>query len=88
MTIGHLLTATPTAHHETRSAPLYVYAKGEHVRAKPALKAFLGEYTKETTWGPTGYLKARGLVAAPDDVRSKNAAIVANMTPIDKASVK
>ena len=70
------------------SRPLYVYAKGEHVRAKPALKAFLGEYAKETTWGPTGYLKARGLVAAPDDVRTKNAAVVANMTPIDKASVK
>ena len=70
------------------SRPLYVYVKGEHVRAKPALKAFLGEYAKETTWGPTGSLKARGLVAAPDDVRTKNAAVVANMTPIDKASVK
>ncbi len=70
------------------SRPLYVYAKGEHVRAKPALKAFLGEYAKETTWGPNGYLKARGLVASPSDVRARNAAIVANMTPIDKASVK
>lgn len=70
------------------SRPLYVYAKGEHARAKPALKAFLGELAKETTWGPNGYLKTRGLVAAPDAVRAKNAAIVAGMTPMDKASVK
>lgn len=68
--------------------PLYVYAKGEHARAKPALKAFLGEYAKESTWGPNGYLKGRGLVAAPDDVRAKNAAAVANMTAMDTASVK
>ena len=67
---------------------IYVYAKGEHVRAKPALKAFLGEYAKESTWGPTGYLKGRGLVAAPDDVRAKNAAVVANMTPMDKTAIK
>ncbi len=70
------------------SRPLYIYVKGEHMRAKPALKAFLAEYTKESTWGPNGYLKGRGLVAAPDDVRAKNAQIVANLTPIDKASVK
>ena len=68
--------------------PLYVYAKGEHARAKPALKAFLGEYAKESTWGPNGYLKGRGLVAAPEDVRAKNAAAVENMTPLDKAGVK
>lgn len=70
------------------SRPLYVYAKGEHARAKPALKAFLGEYAKESTWGPTGYLKGRGLVASPDDVRAKNAAIVANMTAMDTASIE
>jgi phosphate transport system substrate-binding protein len=70
------------------SRPLYVYAKGEHARAKPALKAFLGEYAKETTWGPNGYLKGRGLVASPDEVRARNAQVVANMTPLDKASVQ
>jgi phosphate transport system substrate-binding protein len=70
------------------SRPLYVYAKGEHVRAKPALKAFLGEFAKETTWGPNGYLKTRGLVAAPEDVRARNAATVANMTPLDKAAIE
>jgi phosphate transport system substrate-binding protein len=70
------------------SRPLYIYVKGEHVRAKPALRAFLAEYAKESTWGPNGYLKGRGLVAAPEAVRQKNAAVVANLTPIDKASVE
>ncbi len=70
------------------SRAMYVYAKGEHARAKPALQAFLGEYAKESTWGPTGYLKGRGLVAATDAVRAENAAVVANMTVMDKASVK
>jgi len=68
--------------------PLYIYAKGEHVRAKPALKAFLGEYAEDATWGPTGYLKGRGLVASPDDIRAKNAAVVADLTPMDKTAVK
>jgi phosphate transport system substrate-binding protein len=70
------------------SRPLYVYAKGAHVRAKPALKVFLGEFAKESTWGPSGYLKARGLVAAPDDVRARNAAAVADLTPMDPSAVE
>jgi phosphate transport system substrate-binding protein len=67
---------------------LYIYVKGEHVRAKPALAAFLGEYTSDAAWGPNGYLKGRGLIAAPDDVRAKNAAAAAAMTPVDVAALK
>jgi phosphate transport system substrate-binding protein len=70
------------------SRPLYIYVKGEHIRPKPALRAYLAEYSKESTWGPNGYLKSRGLVAAPDDVRQRNAAAAANLTPLDPTSLK
>ena len=70
------------------SRPLYVYVKLQHVRAIRGMKEFLGEYAKDSTWGKGGYLAQRGLVASPDAVRAKNAAIVAALTPLDFASVK
>ena len=70
------------------SRPLYIYVKAQHAAAKPALKAFVAEYAKESTWGPNGYLKGRGLVPAPDAIRAKAAAAAAAMTPTDFADVK
>jgi phosphate transport system substrate-binding protein len=70
------------------SRPLFIYVKGEHMRAKPALRAFLDEYTSDAAWGPDGYLKARGLIAAPDDVRARNAEAAADLKPLDLASLK
>jgi phosphate transport system substrate-binding protein len=67
---------------------LYIYVKGEHAKAKPALSAFLGEYASDAAWGPDGYLKGRGLIAAPDDVRAKNAAAAASMTAMDVTALK
>lgn len=46
------------------------------------------EFSKETTWGPQGYLVRRGLIAAPDALRAKNAAAARAFTPLDPASVK
>ena len=70
------------------SRPLYIYVKNAHVRAIPAIKAFVAEFTKETTWGPGGYLVRRGMIAAPDAVRAKNAAAARALTPLDLASIK
>ncbi len=70
------------------SRPLYIYVKLQHVRAIRGMKEFLAEYAKESTWGKGGYLAQRGLVAAPDAVRSKSAAIATNLTPLDLASIK
>ena len=70
------------------SRALYIYAKGEHAKAKPALAAFLAEYTSEATWGPTGYLKGRGLIASPDAVRAANAAAAKAMTAMDASVLK
>ncbi|MGB3722811.1 MAG: substrate-binding domain-containing protein [Pacificimonas sp.] len=63
--------------------PLYIYAKGEHMRAKPALKTFLMEYTGNAAIGPEGYLTGRGLIAAPDDIRAANIDAATNGTPMD-----
>src|ERR671912_194773 len=41
--------------------PLYIYVKNAHVRAIPALRGYLAELSKETTWGKDGYLVRRGL---------------------------
>jgi len=68
--------------------PLYIYVKNAHVRAIPAIKAYVAEFTKETTWGPNGYLVRRGMIAAPDAIRAKSAAIAKELTPLDPASIK
>ena len=68
--------------------PLYIYVKNAHVRAIPAIKAYVAEFTKETTWGPNGYLVRRGMISAPDAVRAKNAAAARSLTPLNPAEIK
>jgi len=68
--------------------PLYVYVKNAHVRAIPAIKPYLAEFTKETTWGKGGYLARRGLIAAPDAVRAQAARNAATLTPLDTSVLK
>ncbi len=70
------------------SRPLYIYVKPAHVRAVRGLREFLLEYSKESTWGPKGYLVRRGLVASPTATRAKNADIARTLAPLDPAAVK
>ena len=70
------------------SRPLYIYVKAQHIRAVRGMREFLAEYTKDSTWSKTGYLAKRGLVASPDSVRAKNAAIAQQLTLLDAATVK
>ena len=67
---------------------LYIYIKGEHLKAKPALRDYVLEYASEAAWGPKGYLRAKGLIASPDDARAANAKIAQDLTPLDPASLK
>jgi phosphate transport system substrate-binding protein len=68
--------------------PLYVYIKNAHVRAIPAIRPFIAEFAKESTWGKEGYLVRRGLISAPDAVRAKAAANAAALTPLDFSTLK
>ncbi|GGC06265.1 phosphate ABC transporter substrate-binding protein [Novosphingobium endophyticum] len=66
--------------------PLYIYVKKQHLGPIPGLKGYVEEWAK--SWGPDGYLKAKGMVISPDDVRARNAEVVANMTPLDPSVLK
>ncbi|MCU6454942.1 substrate-binding domain-containing protein [Sphingomonas sp. A2-49] len=67
------------------SRPLYLYVKIAHLRAVPGLATFLSLYAG--AWGPQGPLVRRGLIAAPAAVRAKAAAVVADETPLDPATL-
>ena len=68
--------------------PLFVYIKGAHLKAVPGLKEFVAEYTRESTWGPQGYLVRRGLVPMDPAERQRYAKIAGSLAPLDLASVK
>jgi phosphate transport system substrate-binding protein len=50
--------------------PLYFYLKKAHVGVIPGLEEFVEEFTRESTWGPEGYLSDRGLIPLPDEERA------------------
>jgi len=66
--------------------PLYIYVKKQHLAPIKGLQAYVAEWAK--SWGPEGSLKAKGMVISPEDVRAKNADIVAKMTPLDPSVLK
>jgi phosphate transport system substrate-binding protein len=68
--------------------PLYIYVKNAHVRAIPAIRAFVAEFTKESAIGPNGYLKQFGLVAAPAGIRAKSQQAARTLTPVKFAELK
>nr|WP_310522605.1 substrate-binding domain-containing protein [Polymorphobacter sp.] len=70
------------------SRPLFLYVKAQHMRAIRGMKEFLAEYSKESTWGKNGTLAKRGLVAAPDAVRAKNAEIARTGAVLNPATIR
>ena len=68
------------------SRRLYVYVKGEHIAAKPAIKQFLEAYSKN--WSKGGLLEKRGLVPlAPAEAEASTTQATA-LKPLDPASLK
>jgi phosphate transport system substrate-binding protein len=68
--------------------PLYIYVKNAHVKAIPAIRAFVAEMTKESAIGPNGYMRSGGLVAAPGPVRAKAQQAARTLTPVKFAELK
>jgi phosphate transport system substrate-binding protein len=66
--------------------PMYIYIKSAHVKAIKGVTPFVTEFAN--AWGPDGYLKTKGMVVAPDDVRAKNAEIAKAMTVMDPSGLK
>lgn len=68
--------------------PLYVYVKNAHAGAIPAVRAFVAEFTKESAFGPNGYLRRAGLIASPIKVRARSQMAARSLTPLNLASLK
>ena len=68
--------------------PLYIYVKNAHVRAIPAIRAFVAEITKESAIGPRGYMRVGGLVAAPNGVRARAQQAARTLSPVKFADLK
>jgi phosphate transport system substrate-binding protein len=71
------------------SRPLYIYIKNAHANAIPAVRAFAAEFTKESTFGPNGYLRRQGgMIAAPNPVRARSQMAARALSPLNLASLK
>jgi phosphate transport system substrate-binding protein len=68
------------------SRTLYIYAKGEHMVAKPSMKNFIAAYAK--AWGKGGLLEKRGLVPFGDAEAQAATAQAAALKPLDPATLK
>ncbi len=53
------------------SRTLFFYVKKAHVGQIAGIKEFVTEFTKESTWGPEGYLADRGLIPLSDAERKR-----------------
>ena len=67
---------------------LYIYVKNAHVKAIPGVRQFVAEYVKESTFGPSGYLKSHGLVSSPAASRQRAAKLATSLTPMTSANLK
>ena len=68
------------------SRKLYVYVKGEHMAAKPAIKTFIDAYAN--AMGKGGMLAQRGLVPLGAADATAAAAQASALKPVDPASLK
>jgi phosphate transport system substrate-binding protein len=68
--------------------PLYIYIKNAHANAIPAVRAYAAEFTKESSFGPNGYLRRAGLIAAPNSIRARSQQLARALAPLNLASLK
>ncbi|CAA9522007.1 MAG: Phosphate ABC transporter, periplasmic phosphate-binding protein PstS [uncultured Sphingomonas sp.] len=68
--------------------PLYVYVKNAHAAAIPMVRAFVAEFTKESSFGSRGYLLSLGMVAAPNPVRARAQQAARTLAPLILAALK
>src|SRR3954451_3739578 len=68
--------------------PLFIYIKNAHAGAIPAVRAYAAEFTKESAFGPNGYLLRAGLISAPNTVRARSQQAARALAPLNLASLK
>ena len=65
---------------------LYIYVKGEHLAAKPALRDFVAAYAQ--AWGKGGSLEKRGLVPLAGAEAEASARQAKELKPLDASTLK
>ena len=65
-----------------------IYIKNAHANAIPAVRAYAAEFTKESAFGPNGYLKQAGLIAAPNNIRARSQQAARTLGALNLASLK
>jgi len=68
--------------------PLFIYIKNAHAGAIPAVRAYAAEFTKESAFGPNGYLLRAGLISAPNAIRARSQQLARSLSPLNLASLK
>ena len=68
--------------------PLYIYIKNAHANAIPAVRAYAAEFTKESAFGPNGYLRRSGLISAPNGTRARSQQLARALQALNLASLK
>ena len=68
--------------------PLYIYIKNAHAGAVPAVRAYAAEFTKESAFGPSGYLKRAGLIVSPNNLRARGQQLARGLQPLNLAGLK
>ena len=63
------------------SRSLYFYVKDAHADSIPGIREYLAEFTSEDAIGEEGYLADRGLIPAPEEVRTATRAGVSKLLP-------
>ncbi|HEX7820040.1 MAG TPA: substrate-binding domain-containing protein [Sphingobium sp.] len=66
--------------------PLFIYVKKAHLNAVPGLKLYVETFAKN--WAPDGALTKRGMVAATEDVRTKNAEVATSLPTLSADGLK
>src|SRR3954464_5157524 len=80
--------ATISAFKYPGARPLYIYIKNAHAGAIPAVRAYAAEFTKESAFGPNGYLLKAGLISAPNTIRARSQMAARALVPLNLASLK
>jgi phosphate transport system substrate-binding protein len=66
--------------------PLFIYIKNAHAGAIPAVRAYAAEFTKESAFGPNGYLRrSAGMIAAPNNIRAHSQQLARALAPLNLA---
>ncbi len=68
--------------------PLFIYLKNAHVNAIPAMRAYAAEFTKESAFGPKGYLLQAGMIASPNGIRARSQNAARELSPLDFKALK